>query len=221
MGRRRLLHTLPPAERQQLAELIASYVNDTIVEIHRAGHSWHHAGSEQFFIGHRGYLDGLESYLRQSGNARFVPLPAWDPDSSIPAEFTAVKPTDRGATRPALADLSPGLPKPANLATGAVCAIATVRELSLLTQPWHGAVHGQIGGTMADVNVSPAALIFWCWHAFIDDIYDDWLSCTIEAVGRPWGYPGGATARVVFRGHDAHLHEIALTQQWMHFDMTG
>jgi hypothetical protein len=41
------------------------------------------------------------------------------------------------------------------------------------------------------------------------------------AAGDPMGYVGGGAARVVYRGTDNHVHELALTDQWYHFDMTG
>ena len=74
---------------------------------------------------------------------------------------------------------------------------------------------------MNNPSISPAALIFWPWHAFIDDIYDDWLSCPIDTAGDPMGYVGEGAARVVHRGVYNHVQEIWLGNQWYRFDMTG
>jgi len=30
---------------------------------------------------------------------------------------------------------------------------------------------------MGDITIAPAAPIFFCWHAYVDDIYEDWLRC--------------------------------------------
>jgi Common central domain of tyrosinase len=221
MARRDSLLNLSPADRQQLAQLLFQYINDQVLFVHSSGHDWHHPGSPRFFLGHREYLGSFESFLLRSGNARFVPLPAWDPATTIPQEFSTVKPSDTGISRPALTGLSPGLPKPAGLQAGNVCGISSIEDLSTSTQPWHNQVHGLVGGTMANPNISPAALIFWPWHAYIDDIYDDWLSCSMDAAGDPAGYAGGGTARVVYRGTDNQLHELSVSDQWHHFDMTG
>jgi hypothetical protein len=35
---------------------------------------------------------------------------------------------------------------------------------------FHGNVHCNVGGTMCDVTVSPSTLIFFPWHAFVDDV---------------------------------------------------
>lgn len=32
---------------------------------------------------------------------------------------------------------------------------------------------------MADIMISPAAPIFWCWHAFLDHVYYDWQFCQV------------------------------------------
>jgi tyrosinase len=41
-----------------------------------------------------------------------------------------------------------------------------------------------------------------------------------RAASEPMGYVGDV-ARVVYRGVDDHIHELYLTDQWHHFDMTG
>jgi hypothetical protein len=190
MGRRRSLLDLSPEDRQQLAQLLAQYINDQALQVHSNGHDWHHPGSPRFFLGHREYLASFETFLLQPGNARFAPLPAWDPATTIPQEVNFVKPSNSGIARPSLVNLSPNIPKPSELRAGSVCSISSIEQLSTTTQPWHNQVHGQVGGTMADPAISPAALIFWPWHAFIDDIHDDWLSCPIYAAGNPAAYVG-------------------------------
>jgi hypothetical protein len=220
MARRRNLLDLSAQERQQLAALMLQYIKDAIVRVHAAGHDWHHPNNVAFFVRHREYINGLELFFFGNGNSNFVPLLKWDPATRIPAEFNVVKPTDSGIVRPALINLNPNMPKPRNLNPPAICSFGSGNALASATTEWHDNVHGSIGGSMSFIPHAPAAPIFWCWHAFVDDIYDGWLSCPLLILGDPYGYIGNA-ARVVARGQDLHIHELYLTDRWYHFDMTG
>jgi hypothetical protein len=42
---------------------------------------------------------------------------------------------------------------------------------------WHSDLHFGVGGAMKDLHTSPAALIFWPWHAYVDNVYWDWEHC--------------------------------------------
>ncbi|MFA7446606.1 MAG: tyrosinase family protein [Flavobacteriaceae bacterium] len=44
---------------------------------------------------------------------------------------------------------------------------------SILESPWHNFVHNNIGGIMM-TGKSPAAVIFWIWHAYVDDVWKEW-----------------------------------------------
>jgi Common central domain of tyrosinase len=174
MAHRIDLTGIPAADRQQLADLILQYRNDAIVDQHMA---IIHSGVE-FFIGHRAYIGQLEAWLAANGGAQFVPLPEWDPQRPIPQEFNVVKPQDDGTPRDALQNLAPNVPPPQDFGFPGVCSIGTLAELSDVVNPWHGTVHGTIGGAMGDIMTAPAAPIFWCWHAYLDDIYFDFEVCT-------------------------------------------
>ncbi len=39
---------------------------------------------------------------------------------------------------------------------------------------WHKAVHDAVGGSMASPSQTAACPLFWCFHAFIDDIWHEW-----------------------------------------------
>ncbi|MFI5908548.1 tyrosinase family protein [Dactylosporangium sp. NPDC051541] len=54
----------------------------------------------------------------------------------------------------------------------------TASEYAIAVSPWHGQVHYAVGGAMAKVEVSPAAANFWCWHAFVDELYWAWQEAT-------------------------------------------
>ncbi|MBA2659482.1 MAG: tyrosinase family protein [Nitrosospira sp.] len=170
MGHRQNLNTLPAAERQALVELILQYLNDAIVAAHT---TITHSG-EHILTGHRQYIEELEAFLTAQGGARFVPLPAWNSANPIPAEFSTVKPQDDGTPRPSLINLNPNIPMPSQYTPPAVCNFASLTDLGNDINGWHGSVHVTIGGTMGSLAIASAAPIFWCWHAFVDEIYWDY-----------------------------------------------
>ena len=172
MPRRTDLNSLTPADRTVLVNLILRYINDAVLASHFPGIT--HTGGA-LFTGHRIFLEGMEAYLASHGGGRFVPLPKWNPATRIPDEFfPVVKPRDDGTPRPPLTNQTPNLPLPARFASPAVCSYANADQLGNDINGWHGSVHGAVGGTMTDISNSPAAPIFWPWHAFIDDVYYDW-----------------------------------------------
>jgi len=180
MSHRRNLNSLTGPERTTLVGLMLNYINDAVVWAHNPNNPAaivHHMG-EHAFITHRNFIGDMEAWLATHGGAQFVPLPSWNPANPIPAEFNVVKPQDGGAARPPLVNLNPNLPKPASLNPPALCSIANADALwDVNVDGWHGSVHITIGGTMGDITIAPAAPIFFCWHGFVDEIYDDYLRC--------------------------------------------
>jgi hypothetical protein len=167
------LNSIPAGDRQKLVDLMLQYLTDEVVDDHM---SIVHSGVD-FFAGHRVYLGAMEAWLAANGGPEFVPLPEWSPANEIPPEFDVVKPRDDGTARDALQDLTPNDPPSPSFAFPAVCSTGTVEELSNAVNPWHGGVHVTVGGAMGNLMNAPAAPIFWCWHAYLDDIYFDWESC--------------------------------------------
>ncbi|WP_437502239.1 tyrosinase family protein [Sorangium sp. So ce1099] len=148
-----------------------NYIDASVLAEHANGHDWHHpSNGELFFSRHRDYIAKLEAFLAASGQGAFVPLPKWDPHLSIPTEFLAVKPLPGVPLTPL--NSAPNQPPPANVLSPA--AFGTVSAYARAVEPWHDIVHGAIGGAMSSVSAAPAALIFWCWHAYLDDLYWDW-----------------------------------------------
>jgi hypothetical protein len=178
MGRRVLITDprFTSSDRQQLAAEILNYVDEAVRTEHKNAHEWHHVGNPEFFNGHRRFIAKLETALKARGLDRFVPLPKWDPATTIPPELRGVKLLPEVISRGLgqIDNPSPNLPTPANLAD--LSRFPTVAALSadFELQSWHGVVHGRIGGAMSDPHVSPCATVFWLWHAFIDDVYEDW-----------------------------------------------
>src|SRR5262245_28342442 len=174
MGHRPDLNSLTAIERTGLVNLILSYLTDSVVAVHT---TINHSG-EHLFTGHRAYIEDLEAYLLANGGNQYMPLPKWNPANPIPEEFNVVKAQDDGTPRPPLVNLNPNLPLPEQFASPLLCDYQDADTLGSEVNPWHGGVHTTIGGTMGDFNIASAAPIFWCFHAFVDEIYYDWQHCT-------------------------------------------
>jgi hypothetical protein len=173
MAHRADLNNLDPADRQALVNLMLQYITDAVVANHL---NINHSGLE-IFTGHRAYIVGMEAFLAANGGGQFVPLPMWNPANPIPDEFNVVKPQDDGTPRPALVNLNPNRPLPAQYAFPAVCEFPSGEDLGNDINGWHGGVHVTIGGTMGNATIASAAPIFWCWHAYLDHVYWDWQRC--------------------------------------------
>jgi hypothetical protein len=83
----------------------------------------------------------------------------------------------QGELRSPIQNSSPNIALPAALEPGAVCAQATLPDLWQAMLKWHSDLHFGVGGAMKDLHTSPAALIFWPWHAYVDNVYWDWEHC--------------------------------------------
>jgi hypothetical protein len=174
MPRRILLDALTPVQQQSLASTMLSYIDASVLAEHANGHDWHHAANgELFFSRHRDYIAKLEAFLTSNGQGQFVPLPKWDPGRTIPANFLQVKALPGVPLTPLNAN--PNRPAPANILDP--CSFGTASAYARAVEPWHDGVHGAIGGAMSSISYAPTAVIFWCWHAYLDDLYWDWQAC--------------------------------------------
>ena len=209
MARRADLSGFTGVDRQALVDLIMPYLTDAVVAAHT---TITHSG-EHLFTGHRAYIADLEASIAARGGGRFVPLPKWNPATPIPPEFNVAKPQDDGTPRPALVNLNPNRPTPSQFLPPAVCNYRNAADFGNAANPWHGGVHITVGGTMLDGQIASAAPIFWCWHAWIDDLYDDYLLCgsargwsDIKAVPGWFGWEnqGAGIALADTHGHGPH-----------------
>jgi hypothetical protein len=171
------INDLTSVQRQDLVTRMLGFINDAVVNDHL--HITH--SGAQLLEGHRAYIAHMENHLQQNGGGTFAPLPSWDPATTIPAEFDVVKPADDGTQLPPLDNLNPNMPLPAAFQRAALCAFQTAGDLGNAINGWHGSVHLAIGGAMGDAVIAPAAPIFWCWHAYLDDVYAAWLACASHA----------------------------------------
>lgn len=170
MGHHPALNSFTSNERSDLVNLILPYLTDAVVAAHV---KIVHFG-EQTFIGHGAYIEELEAYLLKQDGKEFVPLPRWDSADPIPEEFSVVKTQDDGTERPALANLDPHMPLPEQFIVPKLCDYTDADALGNEINPWHVHVHTTVGGTLGNFQIASAAPIFWCFHAFISDVYHDW-----------------------------------------------
>ena len=182
--RKDLIDNFNDDQRKRLAGLMREFLNDRRVAEHISvfgpGPGPDHI---EFFPAHRAYIEEMETFLMSRGGQEFVPLPKWDDARPIPSHFRAVKERDNGIRRPELNpfyEISPRHhPLPATATLPKLCEFVEVESLVHEIEPWHVEVHALLGGVMA---LSPreeaaAALIFWPWHAFNDEIYHQWEIC--------------------------------------------
>jgi hypothetical protein len=114
-----------------------------------------------------------------------------------------VKPTDWGEPRLALAQMEPGrfytAGKPAAAVEADICQIKSAADYADRVRGWHNRVHGAVGGAMNFSSISAAALIFWPWHAYVDNLYETWLRCSAPPPSPP-SQPTGPTCFVSCAG---------------------
>lgn len=160
------LHEFAPAEQREFGRRILGYLTDE--ELH-----WHmnidHDEPGGFFHGHRAYLARLEGHLARTGGGRFVPLPKWDPGRPIPDGLRGVRPGYRPLERHSV-----GMPVPTAFRGPALARYGDLASLFAAVRSYHDAVHERVGGCMADAMTAPAAAVFFCWHATLDDLFGEW-----------------------------------------------
>lgn len=166
---------------------------------------------EVFFTWHRNYIQGLEHSL-PPGRV----LPSWAPWERIPDAFLSSPPAGRKEV-PGGRPIEPVLP---NAGERLSERLRTIHQPPVgpeafaqwshevigfwpappdgmgVALSWgpHFAVHALCGGDMAIVDTAAREPIFWPWHTFIDDIYQDWLETKKLYPGEPpppKGWPWG------------------------------
>lgn len=183
MGRRTDLWTIKPADRQALAADILRAAQP-IAHDHRLIGVQHTYGIP-FFWWHRQYLEKLEALI--SGKKPGKLLPKWDPyPKKLPPNIRAYTIPDEFLvpTSPQADAIHSPPPLPFDI-------FARYRGENLrqfdhpdrlaneLQDLSHTYIHAACGGIMSNPNRTAEAPIFWCWHGFIDDIWEDWLSMHI------------------------------------------
>lgn len=187
-GHRRDINSYSIVDRIDLKNCIMTYLSQqnpnwqqgdpiwekyTIVKEHSEPNNlgfWHNGKEVGFWTEHRNYIQRLEQWLLENGCSKFVPLPKWNPKNGIPDEF--FKP-EHNPWLPGFAPLqnqNPNMSHPP--ITEDICnKFPTIDDYAANHDDFHGNVHVTIGGCMANIYTSPAAAIFWLWHAYVDEVY--------------------------------------------------
>ena len=196
------IYSFNPTERCELRDLMVNYLNigGGIIALDHQSPPGPltfqdiHCYDDFFLTWHREYIRGLEEWLlSQNGGSKYVPLPEWDPSTSIPCEFfNSSCPTCPGsAIATSFSNLNNQNPSGYDfsrfLSTSTLCSYTSgnrtppqfgkpsrfgsaIDNLAWDLQREHNNPHVSIGGVMGS-GASPAAAIFWLWHGYIDDIY--------------------------------------------------
>ncbi|MBD3163213.1 MAG: hypothetical protein GF328_14010 [Candidatus Latescibacteria bacterium] len=182
VGDRPDIYDFSPDERADLYSVMTDYITSAVVMKHLNPPDDKHR-TARFTVWHREYLKEMEDYLISRNRPQFVPLPRWDASTCIPTEFLV----SGGIDGDCPTNVAPGIPcsplddpNCPNLSlipslSDLLCAQTPYEPgfRELLESDFHDAGHWLTGGVMGNYK-SPAAPIFWLWHAFIDDIWFDW-----------------------------------------------
>lgn len=163
-----------------------------------------------FYPWHRFFIGKVEEYLTSIGMEMYVPLPKWDPTTTVPAAFCTGP--CRIITEPVLDDIGNVIHPvgtfvsnlncgPCSDFLGAIsplCNQTSRDNLTNISQGPHGPVHGCIQpGT--NFHQAPGNPWFFIWHAFVDDAWKQW-ECT--CTGSPSEQISGADLWMKDLDHD-------------------
>lgn len=180
---RKLIQNLTSGQRDLYFQLHSQYIQATVLAEHQTWHTSNGSGGttgpgsgEEFLKFHRRFIRRLEFFMLDNGGAEIVPVPKWDPSTPIPSELPD---SSRTTSNPNIS-----LPSWATVAGGTTQSpIFNYTNLLQFQNPdeigralgasYHGSVHGTIGGAMAGFH-SPEDPIFFPWHAWVDDILEEW-----------------------------------------------
>ena len=98
----------------------------------------------------------------------FGRLPIWNPNTGLPAPFTALTGAVPGETGGVL---------PSGARYGNVCSYDSLELLHGGINGWHGGVHGALGGPFGNIHTAAQAPIFFPWHTAVDQIAANWEQC--------------------------------------------
>ena len=157
-------------------EAILEYICGEVVDEHVNNMGIAHG--PQFLQWHREYIEGLEDHLLSVGMGHLVPLPAWDPCTIVP--LTAPNVPGTLTTCPEQGAMPEGLEGRyydcGDFATDKyscenLCNFESFADFQTTLQADHDPVHNVFGETTFNTAASPGVVLFWPWHAFVDDIY--------------------------------------------------
>ncbi|MEO1263062.1 MAG: tyrosinase family protein [Bacteroidota bacterium] len=145
-----------------------------------------------FLDWHRAFIKNLEDWLIDEGLPRFVPLPAWDPCKEVPAPFLDQSSACPGFFPPENATINCGFFGSDKYDCDNLCSFDSFCDFTDQLETNHGGPHNFLGGSMPNPPDAAATAIFYVYHAYIDDIYQDWLITNPDYASDPT-FPDNAT----------------------------
>ena len=182
-----------------------------VVNRHGDNDAYIHNYNQVFLGWHRLYIQEMETYVMANISSSLRNkcnnlLPYWDPTTSIPAAFSGSSAVLSGFA--AITNTNPNNSGNYNFSRffnanfcnnylnngqgSTFCGAQTnqafrpIDKFAADLECEHNSVHDTIGGVMANSLQSPAAAIFWIWHAFVDELYWDYEVCNATYTGVPY-----------------------------------
>ena len=136
-------------------------------------------GTQRFLPWHRRYLLEMEKMMQAIDPLCFIPYWKWSVNRAVPPWMVGFTPT---VNVPGFGIVpvkrTPGVP--AGLPTTAQVNAVVNTSALIYTQftshleGLHNVVHGWVGGTMNNIQISPSDPIFWMHHGEIDRLWSVW-----------------------------------------------
>ncbi len=183
-----------------------TYIDANILQQHALNNMFIH-GDNNIIPFHKLYLEGLEDYLFKIGLTQFIPFPYWNPEiGPIPSEFwvvdadcstfsnaTCTSPTSNtpnAGWNTQVSATGPLWTNEWNISHNSMNNTTTFQSYINHWKFTHGEGHVAVGGNMVDMNYSPSSLVFWFWHAYLDNIAAV-KNCAMSSLSMPfWESPG-------------------------------
>lgn len=168
--------------RSVLSTLIANGIYGNLVAIHEdMNHNQHGGmgaiGRQRFLTWHRVFLLRLEQAMQAENPAAFIPYWDWTTKRSVPQWLQSFRPTVNVPGQGAITvTREPGEPPvlPTKTHVQSILSETTFTAFTTQLEFAHNNVHGWVGGTMANIEISPADPLFWMHHAQIDRLWSRW-----------------------------------------------
>jgi tyrosinase len=133
-------------------------------------------GTQRFLPWHRVFLLDLEREMRSIDPRIFIPYWDWLAVRQIPGWLQNFLPSVDVAGHTVHVTRHPGAlsPLPTQNAVDQALAHTDYTSFTSALEQVHNDVHNYVGGTMADISVSPSDPIFWMHHSNIDRLWSTW-----------------------------------------------
>ena len=147
-------------------------------------------GRQRFLPWHRRYLLQLEKMMQAIDPLCFIPYWKWSVNRAVPPWMVGFTPkvnvpgfgNIQVVRTPAAAA---GLPTTAQVNSVVNTNTLIYTQFTSQLEGLHNTVHGWVGGTMNNIQISPADPIFWMHHGEIDRLWSVWQARPANAGKNP------------------------------------